>query len=85
MLVKAQPQQHRKQSANRKSHFGWGRVSYFEFKLSSLQITNKNCNNQMYVVIREVQLTTNQPSNQILSQELDSSSQGHKTGNGRTH
>jgi hypothetical protein len=34
----------------KKSHFGWGfeGVLYFEFKLSSSQITTKNCSNRRH-------------------------------------
>ena len=37
----------------------------------------------MYAVIREVQLTINQSPNQILTQELDGSSHGHKDKKGK--
>jgi hypothetical protein len=49
--VKDQLQQHRKQSVDQKSHFGWGfdGVCYFEFKLSSFQTMTKNCNNWVYI------------------------------------
>jgi hypothetical protein len=75
--MKYQPEKLKDQSADQKSHLGWGFVGvcYFESKLSSSQTTTKICNNEVYFVICEVQLNTNQSPNQNLTQELDASSQ----------